>query len=543
MLFFQNLLHHTTMADHNWSMSVSMFKQLIALDDSFSGHNYRSSLPVWHNSPTDITLEQRYPTALTVDCSPISEKQQVLLDQDDEEEPEHEKEYDEQEVTLRNMLHAAVTNKGSNVLMLSSRHMVVMVFVGQFSCISTQHIILRLCEQLLQLHMLNTIPIVVYRGKSTTLSKFLKSIDHPLVPELHFVWDHDGVLANCKYFAIRKLSLQNRLHPSLLFDNETKRRKRDIQRDLKCAAFLRGPVTSGKWKSLRSYKLPASFIIVDGQVVDQFKPNQAFAKFDFVKQVLLPGIVSRSQETALHPLDLIQAQKNAQLSNCVALSESRSRIRSSLPKSHSRISDTAHSPLLSPMTELVPSNSEIETNFPNVRKSTPQSPYRSPLKTFFEPLDYEYRSTSVSTMKKMRTRSRSFPEINTGDMELDDVLLDDTCRRYYKLHVAREHCIETVLFYEHVELQYKKCKSVQQRRKLAETIIERFLNPDGMYGLNISLELRDKVKTEFGRSGPISDLFQPVMNHVRATCALDSFLRFKLSDLWIEMMKARQYNR
>jgi hypothetical protein len=119
---------------------------------------------------------------------------------------------------------------------------------------------------------------------------------------------------------------------------------------------------------------------------------------------------------------------------------------------------------------------------------------------------------------------------------VNHILRHSTKRRYLMLFCARELSVENILFWEEVNLKYKELKSPEERRKLAEKMIDNYFDPNSIYGININNKLRNSVIKRL-EGPPDIDIFDRVVKDLEIGVLTDTYTRFKSSELYAEMKK------
>jgi hypothetical protein len=135
----------------------------------------------------------------------------------------------------------------------------------------------------------------------------------------------------------------------------------------------------------------------------------------------------------------------------------------------------------------------------------------------------------------------NFKSLNEIEKEdgLMDILKDRKKRRFLKLHAAKQHCVENILFYEAVK-QFENQVSAQKRIHFAHQMILTFLNEQSNLGINTTKHLKDQVikKYEEGKIENECDvlLFSPIMKDLLRNTLTDIFNRFLTTALYKEML-------
>jgi hypothetical protein len=133
---------------------------------------------------------------------------------------------------------------------------------------------------------------------------------------------------------------------------------------------------------------------------------------------------------------------------------------------------------------------------------------------------------------------KSLNEIEKED-GLMEVLKDKKKRRFLKLHAAKQHCVENILFYEAVK-QFENQVSAQKRIHFAHQMILTFLNEESNLGINTTNQLKEQVikKYEEGKLENECDvlLFSPIMKDLMRNTLTDIFNRFVTTALYKEMV-------
>lgn len=75
-------------------------------------------------------------------------------------------------------------------------------------------------------------------------------------------------------------------------------------------------------------------------------------------------------------------------------------------------------------------------------------------------------------------------------------LQSEKYRKYFKMHIEKERSVENIMFYEDVE-KYKALK-LKLRQKKAKEIIEKYLLPDSLQGININRVLANNILRRIG---------------------------------------------
>lgn len=139
-----------------------------------------------------------------------------------------------------------------------------------------------------------------------------------------------------------------------------------------------------------------------------------------------------------------------------------------------------------------------------------------------------------SLPKKLHTASPLLSVSDPHMVTLDQVMKDKTKRSIFKTFMTSEHCVENLIFIEHVE-QYKAESKRDARAKLAEKIVATFFMDDSFMEINVDGETRNSILQQFKSTGPSEDLFDPLVKVLHATVLMDSFSRFKQSPLFAKV--------
>jgi hypothetical protein len=120
------------------------------------------------------------------------------------------------------------------------------------------------------------------------------------------------------------------------------------------------------------------------------------------------------------------------------------------------------------------------------------------------------------------------------------ILQDDDYRKYFKSHLRTEFSVESVLFFEDVQI-FSKIESDQERFSKAEEICQSYLYETSPLEINVGGDLKINLSTILKESkllGEIDEtIFDEICKHVSDTILLDAFPRFERSEIYQELEK------
>jgi len=104
-----------------------------------------------------------------------------------------------------------------------------------------------------------------------------------------------------------------------------------------------------------------------------------------------------------------------------------------------------------------------------------------------------------------------------------DVLDNNDLRRMYTAHLIKELSIENMLFYNNVE-ELKLLEDDAKKKRLAEDLLNKFINVGSPYEINIDNQLRRRTTEELQRDS--FDGFYSVQKYIYKLLSEDSYPRF-----------------
>ena len=120
-------------------------------------------------------------------------------------------------------------------------------------------------------------------------------------------------------------------------------------------------------------------------------------------------------------------------------------------------------------------------------------------------------------------------------LEINDVLENLEFRGYFKAHLKKEWCSENMVFYEEIE-EYKKLEFEERKVKSLE-MVEQFFSTASILEINTSQTLKnDVLKLTKEGEAPL-DLFDEIIGDLTSNMLLDSFKRFKKTQLYAKMFQ------
>jgi hypothetical protein len=114
--------------------------------------------------------------------------------------------------------------------------------------------------------------------------------------------------------------------------------------------------------------------------------------------------------------------------------------------------------------------------------------------------------------------------------ELENVLHNTKARRYFHLFASNEHSVENILFWTEAKVKYLNAKE-SERKIIAKNIIETFFDSDSLLELNVTALSKRSIIRRFEEEGPVEDLFAEMVLDIESGGLMDTFGRFKESDL------------
>lgn len=109
---------------------------------------------------------------------------------------------------------------------------------------------------------------------------------------------------------------------------------------------------------------------------------------------------------------------------------------------------------------------------------------------------------------------------------IDYVIDDNEQRAKFKEFAATEMCDEGLLFIEQV-LEYKSLKRSDKRILKANQILSSYIERGSQFEVNINDMLRQELKHQLSKNGPITELFDPIATDIKLFALHDCFLRYK----------------
>jgi hypothetical protein len=143
----------------------------------------------------------------------------------------------------------------------------------------------------------------------------------------------------------------------------------------------------------------------------------------------------------------------------------------------------------------------------------------------------DMRDELKQIQKNLRRNRRKKITNRYGNLNENQKMLirNDIYRPFVKEFLRYEFCVETLLFFEDVQI-FQKLQSDQERLLKATEIFHSYLTESSPLEINVSGKLKkelDDVLLECRQSGDIElEIFDNCANHVSDTVLIDSFVRF-----------------
>jgi hypothetical protein len=112
---------------------------------------------------------------------------------------------------------------------------------------------------------------------------------------------------------------------------------------------------------------------------------------------------------------------------------------------------------------------------------------------------------------------------------VSDVLNNDETRRGLKLQALREHCAESVLFWEANNLHFKKITHPEGRKRELRIIIDSFLTPDAVLEINTNKQLVEAAENALRREEIPDNILDPISKDLELNVIHDLYKRFRQS--------------
>lgn len=135
--------------------------------------------------------------------------------------------------------------------------------------------------------------------------------------------------------------------------------------------------------------------------------------------------------------------------------------------------------------------------------------------------------------------SVDFSSTEEFEANLENILNTKEWRHFFKLYLAQEYAMENISFLEKVE-EFKS--NTKKRGILLNEILEAHFTQDSIHEINAPAKLVEALNKAVGsiKCNEIpEDLFDKIVNHLKAGPLLDSYSRFILSDLYFEMKNCK----
>jgi hypothetical protein len=137
-----------------------------------------------------------------------------------------------------------------------------------------------------------------------------------------------------------------------------------------------------------------------------------------------------------------------------------------------------------------------------------------------------------NTFKRMK--SFEVDKFNSLNELQRSILQDNEYRKYFKSHLRSEFSVESVLFFEDVQI-FSKIESDQERFSKAEEICHSYLYETSPLEINVSGNLKNNFSSILAESKLIGEIeetiFDEICKHVSDTILLDAFPRFERSEI------------
>eukprot|EP01080_Neovahlkampfia_damariscottae_P002739 gene2739-4148_t len=397
-----------------------------------------------------------------------------------------------------------VTSEGISIAELSKTHKVLLFFTSSLGCIFCKGTINDIYELQDELLKLNCIPIIAHEEDYKTYDKFLNScqannkfseIIHierkPFVKK--FQLKHFGMMAETGALIKRGLTEMSRLSKlGLKLEPYT--------------YFMKETTTV----------LAACFVVYKQKIISEYRKEHKHQRFDIARILIDTDGTGIEIGTNLYDCDYPK-KKSGSIDREVRNKKSAS------------LGLNIKTPLLKRFFTQSSNTSPIDSTITNGRNSS------------FSSL------TSKTSSDKKSSFSNSFDskiekydcenEKKNQNVELDlsDVMKDKKSMKYLKLFATRELSVENVLFYE--EVQKYRLMNDEQRAIRAEQIHQIFFSSDSVYEINTARKFLICLEERRRNGNSSSELFDSVLRDVVNSNLMDTFQRFKLSELFVDMQQ------
>ncbi|KAL0491328.1 regulator of G-protein signaling [Acrasis kona] len=381
-----------------------------------------------------------------------------------------------------------ITQNHMTVSELSLMHKVLIIFSRHFGCVFQREMLLDICENYLDMLILDTIPIIIHQESNDQVEKhFEKNFsEHPIARRILRIHDKENLFA--QFFGVNKGSPT----PSTV--------------TRKISLLIKGyPVFDqhdSATEGINSQRNPSMFLIHKNAIINQHICKDFYCRPDYLRIIVAPG--ADGQTTGPSNFGTFN-RKNSEALGIVLVQNDRGNKKTTQKRSQKSI------------------------NFIKKKISEHFSAFESVTGHL---LRSDESLEEVCHVPPQRNRSKS--SASNDRMSVSYVLEHEHRRRYFKLFLIKECCVENLLFFEAV-MEYKSFSNDKPKRHLlANHILDAFFDEDSTLGINVSNMMREKVFRKLSAEGASLDLFTPVVSEVE-TMLTDSYSRFLCSSLFVEM--------
>eukprot|EP01080_Neovahlkampfia_damariscottae_P002738 gene2738-4147_t len=405
-----------------------------------------------------------------------------------------------------------------------SKSMRVLLFftssVGCMFCKGTMNDIYSLQEELLKL---NCIPVIAHEEDNKTYEKCLNShkTTQKFLSILHmerkpfveyFKLQHFGRLSETAAWLKRGIIEASRL-AKLGMKNEPSYFKNGIH-------YLKNDFFSLDTDTV----LAACFVVENKKIISEYRKEHKYQRFDVAK------IVVDSDGIGIEVQNIFDCDypKTPRKTKSIETIEKK-------PRRSSSLRPTSTSPFLKRVF-----SAKSVSNSPNGK--TKRNSNRSDFFSFSSKSNSDSDDDTIKEFfsNSFHARARRFSQMSeeAPPVDLAKVLTDPTSMKFFKLFATQEHSVENLIFYE--EVQKYRVLNDEKRASRAEQIMKIFFASDSIYEISASRKHLIELQKKRENGDSSCDLFDPVLREVVNMNLSDTFQRYKLSELFVEMQQNKK---
>ena len=163
--------------------------------------------------------------------------------------------------------------------------------------------------------------------------------------------------------------------------------------------------------------------------------------------------------------------------------------------------------------------------------------HRKDVDVLLEDLGKMRSNLNKFSMIRRRKKTNKFEKLEKAQIK---ILESEDLRDYFKAYLRTEYAIEPLLFYEDVQI-FQQLPLDQERFFKAQEICQTYLRSTSDLEINVSGKLKKLLSEELKRSKDTDvvgiEIFDEMVKHICDTLLIDTFPRFHLSKIYIELQE------